>query len=179
MLDRIMGVFKLDPATFESIEHDESATSQAGMIVLAVAVLGGLGSLAAASFMEGTGASGGFFSSIISTFASWVVWSFLTYFIGTRLFGGEANMGEMLRVIGFAYAPQLLGIVPCLGSIVGLIWSLAAAFIGIRQGLDLSNGKTALTIVVGLVVYVGIALVMSMLFGGLGSVGNPLEGFTA
>ena len=179
MLERIVGVFKLDVETFESIEHDESATGQAAMIVLAVGVLGGLGSLAAASFMDGAGGAGGFFSSLLSTFMSWVAWSFLTYFIGTRLFGGEATMGEMLRVIGFAYAPQLLGIIPCLGGLVGLIWSLAAAFIGIRQGLDVSNGKTALTIIVGLLVYVGIGLLFFFVFGGAGLGDNPLEGFTA
>ncbi len=179
MLDRIVGVFKLDVATFESIEHDESATGQAGMIVLAVGVLSGLGSVAASSFIGGTGAAGGFLSSLLGTFLSWFVWSFLTFFIGTRLFGGEANMGEMLRVIGFAYTPQFLGIVPCLGGLVGLVWSLAAAFIGIRQGLDISNGKTALTILVGLLVYVGVGILFYGLFGGSGLSGNPLEGFTA
>ena len=179
MFDRIIGVFKLDVATFESIEHDESATGQAAMIVLAVGVLGGLGSIAASSFLDGAGGSGGFFNAVLSAFVSWLAWSFLTYFIGTRLFGGEATMGEMMRVIGFAYAPQMLGIIPCLGGLVGLIWSLVAAFVGIRQGLDVSNGKTALTIVVGIIVYVGLSLLFYMLFGGPGVGSNPLEGFTA
>ena len=166
MFERIVGVFKLDAATFESI-------------VLAVGILGGLGNLAAASFVQATGGSVGFIGSVASTFISWLAWSFLTYFIGTRLFGGEATMGEMLRVLGFAYAPQLLGIIPCLGGLVGLIWSLAAAFVGIRQGLDVSNGKTALTILVGILAYAGIAVLFYLLFGGSGFDGNPLEGFTA
>lgn len=177
-MNRIIGVFKLDVATFESIEHDESATGQAALVVLAVGILGGLGSLAASSFVDGAAGGGGFLGSVLSAFVSWFVWSALTYFIGTRLFGGEATLGEMLRVIGFAYAPQLLGIIPCLGSLVGLFWSLAAAFIGIRQGLDISNGKTALTILVGILVYGGLAVLFYMLFGGSGA-GNPLEGFTA
>ncbi len=178
MMERIIGVFKLDVATFESVEHDESATGQAALIVLAVGILGGLGSLAAASFVGGSAGGGGFLGSVLSTFVSWFIWSALTYFIGTRLFGGEATLGEMLRVIGFAYAPQVLGIIPCLGGLVGFFWSLAAAFIGIRQGLDVSNGKTALTILVGLLVYGGLAALFYLLLGG-GGAGNPLEGFTA
>ena len=171
MGERIIGVFKLDVPTFESIEHDEGATGQAAMIVLAVAVLGGIGSALGSSYYGGGGFFTSFFGTVISAFAGWVAWSFLTYFIGTRFFGGEATMGEMLRVIGFAYAPQMLGIIPCLGSLVGAIWSLIAAFIAIRQGLDLSNGKTFLTIIVGFLVYVAISILIGLTFTSGGGTG--------
>ena len=72
MLQRIIGVFKLDANTFEDIEHDESATGQAALVVLAVAVLSGLGSLAATSFTDQP-VGGGFFSVVVSTFVSWGV----------------------------------------------------------------------------------------------------------
>lgn len=178
MRDRLIGVFKLDVATFESIEHDEGATGQAALVVLIVAILGGIGSAIGTSYMNDSTTFGPFFSSVISVFAGWVIWSFLTYFIGTKFFGGEADMGEMLRVIGFAYAPQMLGIIPCFGALVGAIWSLAAAFIGIRQGLDLSNGKTFLTIIVGFVVYLLIGLAVGMLFAVGGAATSPFD-FTA
>jgi len=69
--------------------------------------------------------------------------------IGTKLFGGEATLQEMLRLIGFAYAPQLLGIIPCVGGLIGAIWSLIASFFAIREGLDLDTGKTLLTVGLG------------------------------
>ena len=175
MGERIIGVFKLDPQNFEAIEHDEGATGQAALIVLMVAILGGIGSAIGTSYMDGGSAIGAFFSTVISSFAGWVIWSFLTYFIGTRLFGGEADMGEMLRVIGFAYAPQMLGVIPCAGSLVGALWALAAAFVGIRQGLDLSNGKTFLTIIVGFLVYVVVAIVIGMLFSVGSGVGSAFD----
>ncbi len=175
MRDRLIGVFKLDVATFESIEHDEGATGQAALVVLIVAVMGGIGSAIGSSYMNDATTFGPFFSTVISVFAGWVIWSFLTFFIGTKFFGGEADMGEMLRVIGFAYAPQMLGIIPCFGSLVGAIWSLAAAFVGIRQGLDLSNGKTFLTIIVGFVVYLLIGLAIGMLFAVGGSATSPFD----
>ena len=178
MRDRLIGVFKLDPATFESIEHDEGATGQAALVVLIVAILGGIGSAIGSSYMNDATTFGPFFGTVISTFAGWIIWSFLTFFIGTKFFGGEADMGEMLRVIGFAYAPQMLGIIPCLGGLVGAIWSLAAAFIGIRQGLDLSNGKTFLTIVVGFVVYIILGIIIGTLFATGGGSMTPFD-FTA
>jgi hypothetical protein len=160
IVDRVLGVFKLDAQTFESIEHDTTATGQAAGVVAAAAVASTIGS----SF-------GGEFSglvlgiSLITPFIGWGIWSALTLAIGTSLFDGKADLGEMLRVIGFAYAPQMLAVIPCVGSLIGGIWSLVAAFIAIRQGLDLDNVKTAITVGIGFIVYVVIAIVLAVLGG--------------
>lgn len=164
MLDRILGVFKLDVQTFEEIEADQDATSQAAVVVLIVAVVGALGSTAGAAF-TGAGGGGSFFATLIAVFLGWIVWSSITYVVGTSLFGGTADIGEMLRVIGFAYAPQVLAIIPCIGWIVGAIWSLIAGFIAVRQGLDLDNTKAFFTILIGFLAYVVFGLVMGLLFG--------------
>jgi len=171
LMDRIIGVFKLDIATFEEIEADQSATGQAALVVLVIALIGGIGSALGASFME-TSFLSSFISSVIATFVGWLVWSFITYFVGTSLFGGKADMGEMMRVLGFAYAPQILAIIPCIGWIVGMIWSLVAGFIAVRQGLDLDNTKAFLTIIVGFVAIVLISAVVGMVFGGLTALFN-------
>lgn len=165
MLERIIGVFKLDVDTFEEIEHDQSATGQAALVVLIVALLGAVGSGIAATIND-TSFFTSFLSSLVTTFIGWLVWSAVTYFVGTSLFGGQADLGEMLRVIGFAYVPQVLGIIPCLGTIVGLIWTLVAGFIAVRQGLDLDNTKAALTIGIGLVAYLVVFFVIGLILGG-------------
>jgi hypothetical protein len=167
LIDRVIGVFKLDINTFEDIEKDQGATSQAAMVVLLVALLSGLGG-AIGGRLTDSGFVGGFLSAFISVFLGWVLWSAVTYFVGKTLFGGEADMGEMLRVIGFAFAPQLLGIIPCVGAIVGAIWSLVAGFFAVRQGLDLDNTKAFFTIGVGLVAYVIIRYVLNLLLGPIG-----------
>lgn len=164
MLERVIGVFKLDVATFEDIEHDTTATMQALIVVVVVAIISAVGS-AIGAVVSGGGVVGGIFSSLITVLAGWVVWSALTYFVGTSLFGGQADLGEMLRVIGFAYAPQVLGIIPCIGWIVGAIWSLIAGFIAVRQGLDLDNTKAFLTIAIGFVAYLIIAGIFGAIFG--------------
>lgn len=172
MLDRIVGVFKLDVNTFEEIEADQTATGQAALVVLIVAFVGALGS----GYFAETGFVGGFFSSLVGTFFGWIVWSAITYFVGTSLFGGQADMGEMLRVIGFAYAPQILGIIPCLGTIIGAIWTLIAGFIAVRQGLDLDNAKAFMTIVIGFIAYLVLLVVVGMIFGVSGMALGALGG---
>ena len=165
MLDRVIGVFKLDPQTFEEVEHDPSATVQAAQIVGLVALISGVGSALLAMFTDG-GVFSGFLSSFASAFVGWIVWSVITFVVGTNLFGGKADVGEMLRVVGFAFAPQILSIIPCLGALVGGIWSLIAGFIAVRQGLDLDNVKTALTIGIGFVGYVVLSLIIGTFVGG-------------
>jgi hypothetical protein len=195
MFERVIGVFKLDKKTFESIEADESATSQAAIVVLLVGLLAGIGAAIGAiafnNFAPGVLSSleqslgeagvpgelgamlpqlspiGAFINAVVAALISWLVWSAITYFIGTKLFGGTATFNEMLRMLGFAQAPRLLGVfgfIPCLGgliSLAGTIWALVASFVAIREGLDIDNGKTILTVIVSWLA----ALLISFLVG--------------
>ena len=168
MINRILGVLKLDSATFEEIEHDQTATTQAAMVVLAVAIIGAVGGLIGAVIGD-QNIIMGFLSPIISTFVGWLLWSVVLYFVGTSFFGGQADIGEMLRVVGFAYAPMVLGIIPCFGWIVGLIWTLVALVIAVRQGLDLDTTKAVIVAAIGFVLVLILNLIVSAVLG-VGSV---------
>lgn len=167
MINRVIGVLKLDANTFEEIEHDESATTQAAIVVAIVAIVGGLigGGISAAM---GGSFLGSFLNQLLNAFIGWVVWSAATYFIGTSVFGGKATMGEMLRVLGFAQAPGILGIIPVCGSFVGWVWTLACTFIAIRQGLDLDNTKAALTAVIAFVAVLIVGFVIGLILAAMG-----------
>lgn len=181
MFNRIVGVLRLDVNTFEEIEADESATSQAAIVVGIVAVLGAIGAFigaqAANEMLQQLGQISEFeipfavpelspigaaINAILGAFIAWALWAALTYFIGTRLFPGKATFGEMLRVIGFAQAPRMLGIfafIPCLGGILGLvgaIWALIAGFVGVRAGLDLDTGQTLITVFISWLVAIAV-----------------------
>jgi hypothetical protein len=78
----------------------------------------------------------------------------------------------MLRVIGFSYAPQFLAIIPCVGGIIGAIWSLIAGFIGVRQGLDVDNTKAFLTILIGFLFFIAGSAIINLIVGGLGSLAH-------
>jgi hypothetical protein len=177
MIDRIMGVLRLDVATFEAIEADKSAITEAAIIVAVVALLSAIGqSIGAANFVTS------FLATVVWAFVGWFLWAGVTYFVGTALFGGQADLGEMLRVLGYAQAPRILSVltfIPCLGAIIGVIvwiWALLAAFIAVRQGLDIDNVKALLTVIVGwLVVFLGSALI-GLLLGGVNLGLNALTG---
>ncbi len=159
MVDRVIGVLKLDSNTFEEIEADTTATSQAAIIVLIVAIISGVG-----AGVLGDNFIGAMLSTVISTFVGWVVWSAVTWFVGTNLFEGKADLNEMLRVIGFAYSPQILSFIPCVG-ILTFFWTLAAGFVAVRQGLDLDNTKAFLTVAIGFVVVLAISFAIGLIFG--------------
>ncbi len=179
MLERILRVFKLDRTVFAEVEHDESATTQAAIVVAIVAALSVIGTIIQMLFSLIRGGKPDFGGMILSvvvtfvvTFINWAIWSGVTYLVGTKLFKGEATFGEMLRVIGFAYAPRMLGIVPCIGGIVGGIWSLIASYFAIKEGLDLDDTGTIVTILVGWLVTVVISVIVGMLgIGGAVGVG--------
>ena len=144
MMQRVIGAMKLDAATYEEVEHDPDATRQAAMLVTAVALIGGLisGAMHADNFATSL------LGQVASTFVGWLVWAVVTWLIGTKVFNGQATLPEMLRVIGFAYAPSLFSAIPCVNFFV-LFWLLATGFVAVRAGLDLDNTKTAITIILG------------------------------
>jgi hypothetical protein len=167
LVQRVIGVLKLDVNTFEEIEADESATSQAAIVVAIVAIIGGLLGGAISAAFDGS-FLGTFLRTLLTAFIGWIVWAGVTYFVGTSLFGGNATMGQMLRVIGFAQAPGILAIIPICGSFVGWIWSIACGFIAVRQGLDLDNGKALLTIIIGWVAVFIVSLIVGSILTAVG-----------
>ena len=88
----------------------------------------------------------------------------MTYLIGSRLLpepGTRTDMGELLRVIGFSYAPNvfnIFGFIPILGAVVRVVvafWLLAATIIAVRQALDYrSTARAAAVVVIGWLLFV-------------------------
>ena len=111
----MIGVAKLDIRIYEEVEADSHATGQALGVVL-------LSSLAAGSGAAALGV--GVITSMVVAVLSWVIWAFLTYVIGTRLLPEpqtHADMGQLMRTLGFAQAPGVLRIfggLPGIGPIV-------------------------------------------------------------
>lgn len=154
MLRRMMLAAKLDVDFYERVEADASYTREAFLVVLAAAVLSGIGMALA---YPGSGV-GRFITGILGTVFSWVAWSGITLWIGTTVTRGpetQSDMGEMLRVLGYAHTPQvliLLVVIPVLGSLIALaasIWSLAAGVVAIRQALDFTTTRALITVVIG------------------------------
>lgn len=148
--DRIIRAAKLDVNLYEEVEVDTTAMGQAIGIVVLSSVAAGIGNIA-------RGGLGGIFAGTIIALISWYIWAYLTYFIGTRLLPEpqtRADLGELLRTIGFSSSPGLirvLAIIPGLGNLVffaASIWMLIAMVIAVRQALDYTSTARAVVVCV-------------------------------
>ncbi|MFO7302015.1 MAG: YIP1 family protein [Acidobacteriota bacterium] len=172
--DRIVGAMRLQVSTFEEVEHDATATSQAAMVVALVGVASAIASI---RWIGITGFVGG----VVSQLVGWLIASGILLLVGTRLFPGrntQADYGQMLRTLGFAQAPGLfnvLAFIPILGWLVRLvvwIWMLVAMVIAVRQALDYEDTLRAVIVVlVAWIVMVVVTVIFGMMFGlfGLGA----------
>lgn len=162
MIQRMIRAASLDVSLYEEVEHDLSATRQALQVVVLVSLLSGIG--------QGLGdlSLGRLVFGILGSLVGWAAWSFVTYWIGTKLYAGTATYGELLRTIGFASSPGALNIfafVPLIGGILSLavgIWTLVAGVIAVRQALDFSTGKAILTTGVGWLLMVVVYFVLGL-----------------
>ena len=166
---RILGVLGLDAATFEDVERDRTATRQA-MLVVVLASIGagignaGIGSAAPAAIVYGTAAS----------LLAWATWASLIYYLGTRVLPEattRADLGEVLRTLGFAAAPGMFRAFEVFGGTrwfvlpVTSIWMIVAMTIGVRQALDYSTTTRAVALaLLGWAVSLGMAIVIGLLF---------------
>ncbi len=165
--DRIIRAAKLDAKLYEEVEADKGAMGQAIAVVVLSGVAAGIGNSA-------NGGLSGTITGTIGALIAWYVWAFLTYFIGTRFLPEpqtKADLGELLRTIGFSSAPGLirvLGVIPGFTNLVfsvSGIWMLAAMVIAVRQALDYQSTWRAFGVcIIGWVVQAAIILISISLF---------------
>ena len=167
--DRLIGAAKLDVRIYEEVEADSGALNQAMAVVVLSSLAGGVGIIGTAG---GKGIIVGTFIALIS----WFVWAYLTYMIGTKILPEpqtKADLGELLRTIGFSSSPgiiRILGIIPGLGGIIFVvagIWMLVAMIIAIRQALDYQSTWRAVGVcIIGWIIQGIIMGIMFSIFGG-------------
>jgi Yip1 domain len=154
---RVKGVLILDARTFEEIEADTTANTQALLVVVAGSLAAGLGVGVRVGF-------DGLLRETLGGLIGWVMWAAVTWFIGAKLLPEpqtRTNMGELLRVIGYAYAPNLFAFfafLPFLEGVIGTLvafWLLAATIVAVRQALDyVSTLRAAAVVLIGWLIFV-------------------------
>jgi ABC-type amino acid transport system permease subunit len=175
MINRMIRASMLDVDFYEEVEADTSLTQEALMVVILVSIVTGI-SVFLASIIGGSiiGAIVGLIVVVIIGVINYYIWAYVTYFVGTNLFQGTADVGELLRTLGYASSPRVLGIlgfIPCVGWLVALasaIWALVAAVVAVRQALDFDDTvKAIITVLIGWVI---ILIIQFVVFGILGAV---------
>ena len=145
MIGRMLGAARLNAQTYEDVEHDSGATIQALLVVILVSIASFVGQLLAGDEMNVAGA---LINGVAWGIISWALWALFTWIIGSTILKTEeteADWGQLARCTGFAQTPRLLNVfffIPILGPIlalVGLIWTIIAMLVAVRQSLDYTS----------------------------------------
>jgi len=152
----------LDTNLYEEVEADPSLDQEAMWVVVLIALLGGV-----ASFLVGL-LSGHFriltlIWSVAGALIGYFLFSYLAYLIGVNLFQGTADYGELRRTLGYAYTPMILGVIPCVGGLIGLVWLFATGTVATRQALDVDTTQAVITVIIS-------AVLMFVILGAVGAV---------
>ena len=169
-LIRVFGAVALDSAIYEEVEADASATSQAMFVVVLSSLAAGVG----ATGLGGISARNAFVVTAIALIA-WAAWALVTFEIGARILPEpqtRADVGELLRTIGFASAPGLLrvfGIIPSVtipAFAITAVWMLLATIVAVRQALDYTSTARAVAVCgLGWGLALAIAVALGLFFG--------------
>jgi hypothetical protein len=183
LTDRMIRAARLDVALYNEVEADTTANNQALTVVVLTAVASGLGAAIGAAFSGRPGlVIGGLIGAVVLELVGWAVWSYVMFFVGTKMFHGTATYGELLRTLGFAYSPgvfNILRFIPVLGGIIGLvvaIWRIITSFVAVREALDLDSGNTIAVIVVGVIAYLVVVFIVGLVLGAVGLGAAALTG---
>ena len=172
---RLIGALAIDPVTYEEVEADRSATGQAMLVVVLSSVGAGIGDqrIGARGLGSGSPRSMVFISAV--SLLAWAAWALLTYQIGVRVMpepDTHADVGELLRTIGFSAAPGMLrvfGIVPGAAIpafAITAIWMLVAMIVAVRQALDYKSTARAVAVCgLGWALAIAIAVGLGLVFG--------------
>ena len=170
-MQRLIGAAACDVAIYEDVEKDPRATTQAFIVVLLSSIAGGVGF----SGLSGGPINLGIIVSLsIVALMAWAAWALLTYVIGVHLLAEpqtRADVGELLRTIGFASTPGILRVLGIMTPVARpvlfatAIWMLVAMVVAVRQALDYRSTARAVAVcVTGWVLAIAMAIVLGLVF---------------
>ena len=164
--ERLYKAITLNVEFYESVEADKSLTRQAMMTVALVSVVQGF-------VVAGIAAPIALAQGVLGSIIRWFIWEFFIAFVGTRIMPEpetESDTGELLRTLGFAYAPGLLIVfkfMPIIGIVIDplvVILQLAAMTMAVRQALDFTSTVRAVGVCIVAFIVMLITLSLFILF---------------
>ena len=167
---RMIGAMQADVKTFQEIEADQGAISQAVTVIVIAGVAALIGNIWRNGIMFGV-------VQMILSLVMYALFSLLVVVIGTKVMPEpttKADFAEGFRVIGFAASPgifNVLAIIPVLGVMISFvvgIWCLVIGVIATREVLDYSNTGRAIVVclLAGITAWIVSVIVLSPLLLG-------------
>lgn len=145
---RFVGAFRLDGSVYEEVASDPAALAQAAAVAAVAAAARAVGVLSATT-------SGQAIFGAISVLAFWPVAALLIW-SAANLLRSPAELGRVLRVVGFAMAPLVLVTLVLVpnewfrGGVLLVTYALlfGALLVGVRAALRIDTGRAAFVCVV-------------------------------
>ena len=185
-MDRIMKAFTFKTEVYGEVESDTSFTTTAWIIVAVVSFLNALGSGASDNFLNWLlGALGGTVFAIIG----FAVTAFIINFVGRAVFKADSTFNEIVRTVGLSYVWQIFGLLGILGVfipalacvtapikfIAWILWVIAA-FIAVKEALDLEWVQTIITVILGWIAYFIVLFIGGLILVAIGFTGAAVVG---
>jgi hypothetical protein len=168
--ERMTGAMKADVKTFQEIEADPTAMSQAVTVIVIAGVAAIIGNI------WRMGVSGSVIR-LVANLVGYALWTLLVVLIGTKVMPEpttKADFNEAFRVIGFTAAPgvfNVLAIIPFIGPIISFgvwIWTVVIGVVAVREVLDYSNTGRAIIVclVAAVICWILVTIVLLPLLAG-------------
>lgn len=164
---RIIRAGKLDVKFYEEISTDDTALGQALVIIAGSSLAAGIGGVGKFGWSY-------VFFGTFANLASWFLWVYVIYFLGTKLVrwsGSRVSFLQLLSTLGFSAAPglmRILGLVPFTTGVIffiSAIWMLIAMIVAARLALDYRRIRQSVIICVGSwIIHLLIILILFSLF---------------
>ena len=169
LTERIVGALTFRRGVYAEVEADKAFTATAWILVVIFALLNQLGSYASQSIFDWIVSTG---IGLLTAIAGFAVAAAVINWIGRGRFGSEVTFDKLVRTMGLASiwtAVGVLGIIAAfsdalshiLGPVIVISWValVVAWFVAVHEALDLTWGKTLLTVMIGFIPW---AIIMSL-----------------
>jgi hypothetical protein len=180
--NRILGAFLFRAEAYEDVEKDTSFTTTAWVLVFVVHLLSFLGAGAPRAATEGV--FRWLLAAILGAVIALLAFALAAYVItlvGQGLYNAEVTFYEMVRTLGLASVWNIVGVLgvitlasPGLGTLGSLLFliasilALAAWIYAAKRALDLTWGKTLVTVFLGAMVFFAITELLLAVASSLG-----------
>ena len=166
---RIIGALTFRRGIYAEVEADVTFTATAWILVVIFATLNQLGSYASQNIFDWLVSAG---ISMLTAIAGFAIAAAAINWVGRGIYGAKVTFNELVRTMGLASiwtGVGVLGIIAAfskalssiLGPVIVISWValVVAWFVAVHEALDLTWGKTIITVIIGFIPW---AIIMSL-----------------
>ena len=166
---RIVGAFTFRRGVYAEVEADKAFTTTAWVLVAVFAFLNQLGSYASDSLFDWLVSTG---IGTLTTIAGFAIAAAVINWVGRAIYSADVTFDELVRTMGLASVWTVVGLLGVIGAfsdalscilgpviVISWIALVVAWFVAVHEALDLTWGKTIITVIIGFIPW---AIVMAL-----------------